>query len=82
MSEDRQPYMGQIHAECDCPNPTECMTKCKASDFPRLRRWTWLAYFAVIHWPLSVKQHGIGKVYWALLPYAGEWAYHPDGEGA
>ncbi len=42
----------------------------------------WLAYQAVMHWPLSVAQRGIGRAYWALLPYAGEWAYHPDGGGA
>jgi hypothetical protein len=40
------------------------------------------AHFAVVHWPLSVERHGTGRIYWALIPWAGLWAYSPDGGGA
>lgn len=52
-------------------------------DFPPLvgirRAAAWLAFRAVILWPFSVKQRGMGRLYWGLLPWAGLWAYHPNG---
>jgi hypothetical protein len=45
------------------------------------RLWAWLAYHTVIWWPVAVpRQTGIGRIWWALLPWAGRHAYsdRPD----
>lgn len=45
------------------------------------RAAAWTAHLAVTRWPFSVEQHGVGRIYWALLPWAGAWAYAPNGGG-
>ena len=39
----------------------------------------WVAYFIVQNWPFSVERRGVGAIYWALLPWAGTWAYRIEG---
>ena len=41
----------------------------------------YIAHSVVVLWPLSVEQRGVGRLYWALLPWAGMWAYR-DQAGA
>lgn len=38
--------------------------------------WCWLAYHAVTKWPGRVENRGFGRLWWALLPHAGSYAYY------
>ena len=44
----------------------------------------WAAYHLVLHWPwrwtdvLNRKRHLGAAIYWAMLPFAGNWAYRHE----
>lgn len=45
------------------------------------RAASWLAYHVVRHWPWNAAYGIMRPIFCALLPWAGRWAYAPDGGG-
>lgn len=42
-----------------------------------MRRYLcWFLHLIVCHWPLRAFEGVSGKIFFAMLPYAGEWAYY------
>lgn len=40
------------------------------------RGFCWLMYMIAVYWPFSCFDGMGGRIFFALLPWAGEWAYY------